>query len=492
MRRPAGYQWEPLGLSADPVPGDPQAISEDVAHLAMVTSQLQSQVTALRRIAGGSEDIGKTADQIRSAASDLIGGLTEVKDRYQKVTSALSGWIPELEQAQAWSVQALNMAEAPYTAMKNTPAPPGLLVSTGPDGLPQVPDPLQGALLGPGQQAEFDQYRAMLVRSHNELQAAHSLLNRAVQLRDSQAKHYADQINSACDDALVDSGWDKFIDLVSQWAWLIKDICTALEVIAAVVAVLALIFSGAELLVLLGAALTFLATVGRAALAATGNGSWTDFAMDAVALATFGMGEVGAKALAAVAEDMPTIARVVALAKYADALDRFEELFGSAARQRVEKKFLATLVHVFKESDATTLAERLCNGGDAKVANLVKTISGIVTKLGDDPEIASLAEKAEFFEKMIRGSFVAGNAATVVGLAGGGVEIDGPDGKAIVDIHVPGISGLYADLENRTTTDNGLPAPAPAVDVPGVTITPQILLGFEQKLLVFQCMSSGF
>ncbi len=30
MGRPPGYQWEPLGLDSDPVPGDPGQISQEV------------------------------------------------------------------------------------------------------------------------------------------------------------------------------------------------------------------------------------------------------------------------------------------------------------------------------------------------------------------------------------------------------------------------------------------------------------------------------
>ena len=40
MARPAGYQWEPLGWDTDPVPGDPQVISAEAAHLAQVTTEI--------------------------------------------------------------------------------------------------------------------------------------------------------------------------------------------------------------------------------------------------------------------------------------------------------------------------------------------------------------------------------------------------------------------------------------------------------------------
>jgi hypothetical protein len=46
MGRPAGYQWRPLGLDSDPVPGDPAQISQEAQHLASVASQITDQVAA--------------------------------------------------------------------------------------------------------------------------------------------------------------------------------------------------------------------------------------------------------------------------------------------------------------------------------------------------------------------------------------------------------------------------------------------------------------
>ena len=53
MGRPPGYQWEPLGLDSDPVPGDPGRISEEAAHLASVAKQISQQVARLHKLAAG-------------------------------------------------------------------------------------------------------------------------------------------------------------------------------------------------------------------------------------------------------------------------------------------------------------------------------------------------------------------------------------------------------------------------------------------------------
>jgi hypothetical protein len=53
MGRPPGYQWQPLGLDADPVPGDPAAVSTEAAHLASVARAVTGQIAALHPATAG-------------------------------------------------------------------------------------------------------------------------------------------------------------------------------------------------------------------------------------------------------------------------------------------------------------------------------------------------------------------------------------------------------------------------------------------------------
>jgi len=97
MGRPAGYQWRPLGLDSDPVPGDPARISDEAGHLASVAAEITSQVAALRQISSDGTEVGQHADKIRSSASDLADQLDKLVGRYQKVSSILNSWVPDLE-----------------------------------------------------------------------------------------------------------------------------------------------------------------------------------------------------------------------------------------------------------------------------------------------------------------------------------------------------------------------------------------------------------
>lgn len=278
MGRPTGVAWKPLGLDEDPTPGDPQRITDEVNHLNSVAATILNQISALKKIAGDGGDplIGKYADKIRESASDLVGTLQTVHERYKKVASALGGWEPDLVTAQAMSLKALNEAEGPYHQLQSLNGP---TISA-----PSTSSPTSR------QQQELTAHKAAVSKAQGQLSAAIGDLHKAVKFRDDRARHWAGKINSASDDSLVNSWWDSFKDFIGKWAWLIKDICMVLEVVAAVIAIIALLMSGVGWLLVAAFWLTAAALLGRTLLAATGNGSWLDVVMDLVALLTLGIG----------------------------------------------------------------------------------------------------------------------------------------------------------------------------------------------------------
>lgn len=290
MGRPAGYQWQPLGWTEDPVPGDPARISQEAQHLASVAAQITDQVAALKQIASDGTEIGQHADTIRSNAGALATQLDKLVGRYQEVSSILDSWVPDLEQAQAMSIQALNQAEGPYQQLNQAVALPS------------------GNNMTPAEQQDVQNYHNAMQQAQGQLDDARALLNKAIALRDSSGASHANQINNACNDGMRDhhSFWGSVEGFFTgTWSWVTKnwsqivgDICTVLEILATIAAIAAFILAqfvpGVDVLVdaiVFGAFLaTAAATTGRLLLAATGHGSWLDFAMDLFALATFGVG----------------------------------------------------------------------------------------------------------------------------------------------------------------------------------------------------------
>lgn len=413
MGRPAGYQWQPLGLDSDPVPGDPGRVGQEAQHLASVANQITSQVATLRKIAGDNVECGQHAEVIRSSAGDLADQLDKVVGRYQKVSSALNGWIPDLEKAQSMSLQALNQAEGPYKQVST----PALLPS--------------GNNLTAQQKQDVQNYHTAMNKAQGELDAAKALLNKATSLRDNSASYHAGLINKACDDGVKDSWWDKFKDFISHWAWLINDICVALEVIATIVAVLALIFTGVGILLLIGLVATAIALVGRVLLASTGNGSWLDVLMDAIALATFGVGKIAGSALETTVDGATDLAKGMETAKAASMLDEYGDLMGETAKGKVLAQFLEKTVPVVDKEASTTFVERLLAGGEQDTVNLVKTATNLSEKFGDSVAIKAITGQAQMFENILRVNFAAANGASFAGLAGAGWETPSGDSYQI-------------------------------------------------------------
>jgi len=384
MGRPAGYQWQPLGLDSDPVPGDPARISEEAQHLASVASQISSQVTTLRGIASNSEECGDHADVIRSSASDLADQLDKVVGRYQKVSTILTSWVPDLEQAQSMSVQALNQAEGPYGQLQS------LQNQTVPSGSNLTPD----------QQQQVQDHKNSVQRAQGQLDAARALLHRATTLRDNSGGHCAGQIRKACDDGMKDHHhwWDSFTSWISgawdwtvhHWASILKDICTVLEIIATILAIIALFIPGLDIIVILGIAATALALAGRTVLAATGHGSWFDVALDAFALLTFGAGKIVGNLMRGAFNATEDVAKGLITA------ERDASLFGKAGNVLGKAADMVENNAVVK--GAVNFLDRIGRGGLGKgISGLADNVAGRIAKLG----VSALEKASPSLEKTL-------------------------------------------------------------------------------------------
>ena len=456
MGRPTGMAWRPLGLDEDPTPGDPARVTDEVSHLNSVASTILDQISALQKIAGDDSDplIGQYADKIRESARDLVGTLQTVHDRYTKVASALGGWEPDLVTAQAMSLTALNEAEGPYKQLQLLNGPTISAPQTSP------PTPQQ-------QQAAAD-HKAAVTKAQGQLNDAITDLHKAVKFRDDRAGYWAGQINSASHDSLKDSWWDSFKDFIGHWAWLIKDICTALEVIGAVLAIIALFATGVGWLLMVAFIVTAVALLGRTLLAATGNGSWLDVALDFVALVTLGasggisgvgglVGRAGATLGDAVkvGDSIVQGARDASLSgKVMGILGKGTEIFSNIADSMSKIPGLSMLSSMFgKAGDlleggtefladyqdaAYPLAKDMVEGleeksaalraihGGEDLANDVVKMNVLTKAFSDSPQIMALGDKFATQFNTARGLILGGATVSLGGVGLSGVPVYGP------------------------------------------------------------------
>jgi hypothetical protein len=277
---------------------------------------------------------------------------------------------------------------------------------------------------------------------------------------------------------MKDSWWDSFKEWVSQHAWIIKDICTVLEVVATVLAIAALFIPGLDIvaaLLWIGFGLTAAALLGRVMLAATGNGSWLDVALDAVALATFGLGKLASGGLKGVAEGTEELSKTVVAGERSAMLSRGEAfLYRSASVLSDDAKANALAKWAGQVPEAvpelakfegklpvlTRVALKL--GGTSEDAENVRTLLGAVQRWAGNTTFLNNLTAGENFTRILGlnagTSFVAGVGAPVLG----GVEIDGPSGAVHIgpvplSLHLPDnpLSRTWDKMEDGTTSGDG-------------------------------------
>ncbi|HEX6518887.1 MAG TPA: hypothetical protein VF070_02585 [Streptosporangiaceae bacterium] len=493
MGRPPGYQWRPLGLDTDPVPGDPQAISVEAAHLASIAKTIAGQVMAMHKIASDNTEKGQHADKIRSEALSLAGSLQVVAVRYQKVSSALSGWVPELEKAQALSIHALDEAEAPYARLNQSVTLPS------------------GSNLTTAQKQEIAAHNASMRRAQDQLDAAKALLTRATSLRDTQAAYYAAKINQASNDSLADheSLWGDVTGFVGnvahdinqgirEAAGTIKAACSLLEFAAVILAIAALCMTGVGWVLVAAIALTASALALRTLLAATGNGSWIDVAVDAFALATLGIGggvtglggivgragktldeAIGAGDRLVIAERAVSISGRTAsrLTDVARAIQMVRLIPQALARPFIAlAKFFSDVnngLHplastMVKDAEESSAWARIFSGGE-QPAKYVVQMRMLLARFPDSPEITQLGSKFTNEIWTLRGVVGSGTAVSAVGVLGNGiVQVPGPDGQPQQGYHID----IWDKLEDETTVP--LAASIPAHTSPFAYVTSSV------------------
>jgi hypothetical protein len=428
LGRPAGYQWEPLGLDVDPVPGVPAAVSQEATHLGSVATMISDQITALNKIATTDDAIleGKYATKLRSSASSLAGDLGKILGRYQKVAAALTSYVPELEQAQSMSLTALDEATGPAAQISK------LNGQTLPSG----------SHLTAAQQQQISDHKTALANAQGALADAKALLAKATGLRDNAASTCANTINNASNDSMRDHWWESFGDwFADHWVALLKTVCTILEIVGAILAVIAFVLIQfvpgldvlVDILVAVAFAATLGATIGRFVLALTHNGSWWDFALDAFACLTFGAGRLLGAGLEALADSSEDAAkgliegqRALAILKGELQLSKVADMFSDGQLLRISTQYMAKVEELYpdlaKAPETVSRLKWLMNiggwGEDAKnwarIVSVAERFPGTIADYGDSGSL---------LVKVMGGTSVTALTSGIAGTIAGGIQL---------------------------------------------------------------------
>ncbi len=278
--------WSPLADS-DPVPGDPISIRELADHLVGVAEAIRSQNERMGQIDAGAVWESEAAEKFIELQGKLPPDLELAASRYEKVSNALSGYESELSGAQSDADDALTRAKAAQDDLEY--AERGIEQmeewrdeaerladehnAANPDS-PAQPEPWTGT-----------DYVSLKSDAEDRLSRARDDLDDAVSRRNSAADEAESTIDDAAHDDLKNPGglmgWIK-----DNAGWLLK-VSDILSVVGAVLGVLSIFFPVLAPLALAVGALSLLL---NAALASAGEKGWGDFWLDAVGMATFGLG----------------------------------------------------------------------------------------------------------------------------------------------------------------------------------------------------------
>lgn len=290
--RPASHRWEVVGESSDPVPGDPEDVARLGRELRRTADAIEKQAGEIKALASVEAWKSKTAEEYRDQAKGASDKLRKAFRRYDEASRALgttvdadvcsNQYASELARAQKMADKALSDAE---TADEDRRTAKSALAAQ-PDDTPKD-DPAT------------KRHEKAEENADSALKAAKDAVDAAKSIRDAAAKRAADAIHDVIEDDGLKDGWkDKFQNWVHENSGWLKEISKWAGRIALAAGVLALVVGWIPVIGQIAAAalnaVALLASVTALAvdlvLYLGGEGSLKAVLLDAVGVATFGLG----------------------------------------------------------------------------------------------------------------------------------------------------------------------------------------------------------
>lgn len=322
--------FEPLA-GADPVPGEPGAIAALGRRYAQTAQEITRQAASLRKLAGSASAgwKGKSGTVFAAKAEDLAARISRAQARYEAAAQALTRCAAPVDDARQRAYAAVWAAKDAEQRMTANAPPAAALTGAGAAAPATGPAPAAG----PASRARairYDDASHDLAVARRQFDAAVADYNDAA---DAAARAITAEIGH---DGLKDSWWDAHFGWVAGF---FEIVAVAVLVLAVVAIILVCPFSAA----LLGVAAVetastaigwtlFGLTIAQAAFdgtaMATHKESWTAFAWDIAALATFGTGKAAEAGVKWLAENSAEAGQAIAARRAGQAAVRARHMPG--------------------------------------------------------------------------------------------------------------------------------------------------------------------
>lgn len=292
MSRPT--DWSPVDRSTDPIPGNPDVVEAAGKHYVEVAEAIELAARRLRELAHHDAMRSKAVDKIRDKADDVAHDIEKAHTRYAAVGKALRDYSGPMRMAQERADSALSDAATAESDLKSARTRQG----SAADNLCQARrEDLNAAVGAPP--ADHSHLEAAARRADDDVTTAESKLkwcrdevDAAVEDRDCAARTARNLISPVLKSNGLDDGWrddvSKFVATLAKWAGAIAAACGVLALLVGWIPII-----GQALAAVLGAiALVagIISLIANAFLASNGYGDWSAVVLDAIGVASFGIG----------------------------------------------------------------------------------------------------------------------------------------------------------------------------------------------------------
>ncbi|GAA4689658.1 hypothetical protein APR04_002880 [Promicromonospora umidemergens] len=278
--------WSPVGLDADPTPGDPVLVLSGGQEYQEVARSIDNAASAMSRL-DVDGTISQAVDSLMEAKEDTIGEIRKAHSRYVAAGDALVGYASSLERVQGETLAALDRAREAQDAAQ---------AAAG------SKDRWQDLADGAKDESEKQEYEQKAQQAGGDadqaagvISSARSSVESAVSDRDRAAEHAVDRIEEiTSSDDLNDGWWDnwgsKLVAAIADIADMISTIAGILAIIVAFIPIVGTALAG--VLIVIAAVAAIVSAVANITLAATGERSWAEagLAIAGAALSLIGLG----------------------------------------------------------------------------------------------------------------------------------------------------------------------------------------------------------
>jgi hypothetical protein len=267
--------WSPLGLHADPVRADPDAVRAAQMRYQHIATTIDDVTARLQKIVDTTSDelAGQYVGGLRADAGSIKDRLDKAAVRYHDVADEIGKYEPQLDRGLSETAGALTDAgEAQDARIKAL-------------SMPDAQKDLDGTLPPAEQEKGSDKNKAVS-EADSKLAAARQRLNNALDALNEAGKRFADAVNcKKYKDGLTDSLADRIDSVMAQIARIFGFIGMGL-------AALAILIPGVNVLGALAVAGGVISLVASIELYAHGKGSIVDVVLGAVGLGMAGLGAI--------------------------------------------------------------------------------------------------------------------------------------------------------------------------------------------------------